>query len=140
MLNARSVETPPLIGQETKTAVNPGQSISWPLAAFLIILLACAVGPYLNTLKNGFVYDDSSQILNNPYVRGRHHLPEILSTNVWSYRGGTAGVTNYYRPLMLLSYLLCFSLFGPHAFAFHAVNILFHAAVVIVLFKLTEQM
>src|SRR5207248_7328511 len=56
------------------------------------------------------------------------------------YRGGSPGATGYYRPLMLLAYLFCFSLFGAHAFAFHALNILLHAAVVVILFKVTEWM
>jgi protein O-mannosyl-transferase len=96
--------------------------------------------PYLNTLHNGFVYDDSDQVLNNPYIRNFHHLREILTTNVWSYRGGEPGTSNYYRPLMLLSYLLCFAFFGPHALGFHAMNVLFHATTVIMVFKVAERM
>ena len=140
MLNHQFVETPHRADRETANPAGHGSWLRWPAIALIGILLLCAVVPYLNTLKNGFVYDDSSQILNNPYIRSPHHLREILFTNVWSYRGGAPGVTNYYRPLMLLSYLFCFSLFGPHAFAFHALNILLHAAVVIILFKITERM
>lgn len=32
-------------------------------------LILLAVIPYLNTLLNGFVYDDTMQILENPYIR-----------------------------------------------------------------------
>lgn len=107
-------------------------------AASTLFLLA--VLPYLNTLHNEFVYDDLTQILINPYVRNFHHLRDIFMTSVWSYRGGAAGITNYFRPLMLLLYLLCYQLFGPHAAAFHAVNILLNAGVVIVLWKTSERM
>ncbi len=102
-------------------------------------LALCAVLPYLNTLLNGFVYDDITQVTNNPYLHSFRHLPEIFSTTVWSYVG-TQGVTNYYRPMMTFGYLVCYQLFGPVAYEFHLVNLLLHAAVVMTLFALSLRM
>lgn len=102
------------------------------------VLLLAATLPYAGTLANGFVYDDNTQVLNNPYVQGFGHLEEMFTTNVWSYVGAQ-GVTNYYRPMMTLSYLVTFQLFGPLAYAFHLANLLLHVAVVLVLFVLTQQ-
>ena len=108
-----------------------------PIAA--LVLLSAV--PYLNTLRNGFVYDDTTQVLNNPYVRSFHHVREIFTTTVWSYRGGAeATATAYYRPMMMLLFLLCFQFFGPAAAFFHLANILFNAAVVIAVFLVTERM
>src|SRR5690348_5689337 len=118
---------------------EPNRRLRLPSIVIIGILLISSVLPYLNTLKNGFVYDDRTQVLNNPYIRNFHHLREIFATDVWSYRGAP-GITNYYRPLMQLSYLLWFSLFGPHAFAFHVLNILVNAAVVVALFSTTRRM
>src|SRR6266542_5024866 len=140
MLNRQFLETSPIDGHAPAAPLEQGGSFRWPTLALMAILLVCAVAPYLNTLWNGFVYDDSTQILNNPYIRSVHHLREILITNVWSYRGGAPGITDYYRPMMLLSYLLWFLLFGVHAVAFHGLNIVLHAAVVITLFQTTERL
>ena len=74
--------------------------------------MALAVLPYLNTLHNFFVYDDITQILNNPYLQSFHHLKEIFTTPVWSFLGGNYP-RNYYRPLMSFGYLLCYQFFGP---------------------------
>ena len=71
------------------------------------ILILLAVLPYANSLRNGFVYDDNTQVLNNPYVQNFSHLGDIFSTTVWSYVGAQ-GVTNYYRPMMTFSYLLLY--------------------------------
>jgi len=106
------------------------------LAAILII----AAVPYLNALGNGFVYDDYQQILINPYLRSFHYLRTIFTTSVWSFLGGAAGVTNYYRPLMTFGYLLCFKLFGPSAFAFHLVSLLMHLAVVLLVYQVTASL
>jgi tetratricopeptide (TPR) repeat protein len=108
-------------------------------ASLLTILLLCAVLPYLNTLGNGFIYDDNNEILNNPYLRSFGHLREILSTNTLAHLGAR-GVTNYYRPVSVVGFLLCYQAFGPLAYGFHLANLLLNAAVVCVLFALTDRM
>ncbi|MGO9273607.1 MAG: tetratricopeptide repeat protein [Terriglobia bacterium] len=112
----------------------------WSLAALIATLALLAALPYLNTLHNGFVWDDSTQVLNNPYIRNFHHLREIFTTTVWSYQGRAATTTAYYRPLMMLLYLACFHLFGPVAGVFHLANVLLNVLVVIALFQVTERM
>src|SRR5713101_9519416 len=92
-------------------------------APLLSLLFLLAVMPYVNTLASGLVYDDYPQLVENPYVRSLHYLREIFSTTVWSFQG-TQGITNYYRPLMTLGYLICYQLFGPLPYGFHLANIL----------------
>jgi len=107
--------------------------------ALMGLLFLLAVLPYLNTLRNGFVYDDDAQVLHNPYIRDFNHLREIFTTEVLSYQGiGTAA--NYYRPMMNFGYLLCYRLFGPRAYGFHLVNMLLNGLVVILLFSVTKRM
>lgn len=103
-------------------------------------LVLAAVIPYLNTLPNGFIYDDHFQILTNPYLRSFHYVRAIFTTSVWSYLGGARGLTNYYRPLMTFGYLLCFQLFGASAFAFHLVNLALNAAVVLLVYAVSVQL
>jgi Tfp pilus assembly protein PilF len=99
------------------------------VAVLILVTLLC----YGNILANSFVYDDDQQILQNPYIRSWHFLPEIFTTTVWSFVG-QAGATNYYRPLMTLSFLILWKLFGPIPFGFHLFSIVVHAGVVILVF------
>ncbi|HEV2177507.1 MAG TPA: tetratricopeptide repeat protein [Terriglobia bacterium] len=116
------------------------EAMHWPDRALISLLILASVVPYANTLFNAFVYDDNTQVMNNPYIQSFHHLRAIFSTTVWSYVGAQ-GVTNYYRPMMTLGYLLCYKFFGGEvAYGFHLANVLLHAAVVCVLFKVTELM
>jgi len=108
-------------------------------ALLITALVACATLPYLNILYNGFVYDDDTQLLKNPYVRSFRYLKEIFTTNVWSF-GGVRAITNYYRPMMTLGYLVCYRLFGMQAYGFHLVSLLLHALVVCLVFVLTERL
>lgn len=123
--------------QEERTTARAGRR--WSDAALAGVLALCAALPYANTLFNGFVYDDITQITHNPYLASIHHLREIFSTTVWSYVGAE-GVTNYYRPMMTLGYLVCYQLFGPVAYEFHLVNVALDAAVVVMLFAVTRRL
>src|SRR5450432_1787613 len=83
------------------TAVPALPSEAMLVGLLLLVTLLCCV----NILSNGFVYDDDQQVLQNPYIRSWRFLPQIFGTTVWSFVG-EAGATNYYRPLMTLSFLL----------------------------------
>ena len=104
--------------------------------AFLALL---ATLPYLNTLHNLFVYDDATQVVNNPYVQNFDHLKEIFTTPVWSFLGGDYA-HNYYRPLMSFGYLLCRRFCGARPLAFHLVNLVLNLLVVLLLFFVTWRM
>ena len=121
------------------TSVGSGRLGRWRDSHLVAILILAALLPYANSLRNGFVYDDNTQVLNNPYVQNFRHVADIFSTTVWSYVGAQ-GVTNYYRPMMTFSYLLLYQTFGPLAYPFHLVSVLLHAAIVCLLFVLTVRM
>jgi protein O-mannosyl-transferase len=97
------------------------------------VLFILAVACYGNTLNHSFVYDDNQQILQNPYIKSWHFLPDLFSTTVWSYIG-SAGVSNYYRPLMTLTYLILWKSFGELPFGFHLFNILLNGLVVVAVY------
>jgi protein O-mannosyl-transferase len=107
-------------------------------SSLFAVLILLAVLPYANSLANGFVYDDNTQVLNNPYVQDFDHLGDIFSTTVWSYVGAQ-GVTNYYRPMMTFSYLLLYQAFGPLAYPYHLVSVILHVGIVCLLFALLQR-
>lgn len=121
--------------------LNPagqGGSARWVEPGVVVFLTLLAGLPYLNSLWNGFVYDDPMQVLANPYLKDFRHLHEIFTTWVWSFQG--RDIAYYYRPMMELVYLALFQLFGPQAWAFHLMNVLLHIAVVLVLYQVTKKL
>ena len=94
--------------------------------------------PYVNTLLAGFVYDDNFQVVANPYVHSFHHLREIFTTTVWSFEGA-AGVTNYFRPMMTLGYLLTYQIAGLVPFSFHLVNLVLNCGAVWLVFLVLRR-
>src|SRR5580704_8303115 len=98
-------------------------------AVTFLILFILAFLPYSNIFYNQFVYDDGFQVVDNPYAHSFKYLPQIFKTTVWSFQGAQ-GISNYYRPMMTLGYLLTYQVAGLVPFGFHLVNILLEAIAV----------
>jgi tetratricopeptide (TPR) repeat protein len=95
--------------------------------------------PYLTTLRNGFIYDDFQQILENPFVHSFRHFSAVFGSTVWSFQGAEGGL-NFYRPLITVIYLLCWSVSGPIPIVYHLLNITFQAANVALLYWVTRRL
>ena len=121
--------------QTTGTARNYPPKVPSLFPILLIVAVSLAV--YGNTLVNGFVYDDVPQVVQNPWIRELRFIPEIFSTNVWAFQGIS---TNYYRPLMHISFMLSYYLFGLAPWGFHFVNILLHAGVTVLVYLISFRL
>ncbi|MDP2168580.1 MAG: tetratricopeptide repeat protein [Thermodesulfovibrionales bacterium] len=87
-----------------------------------VVLFSFAV--YLNSLSNGFVYDNHFMIENNPWIKDIKHLPDIFTKDMWAFMGKS----NYYRPIPHLSNMAVYHVFGPDPFGFHLFYLSVHAA------------
>jgi protein O-mannosyl-transferase len=92
----------------------------------LVLLVALFHGP---TLANGFVYDDAWTLVDNPIVRDPGHLADLLGPNL-----ARAGVPDAGRPVLLATEMLDHALWGNRPAGYHLQNLLWHAAVVLLLF------
>jgi len=115
---------------------SPPDKTVWLMLA---VIAAASFAVYLNTLSNGFVYDDNGQIRLNPWIRDVRHLPEIFTKSVWSF-GSVSTLTNYYRPLMHVINMASYHLFGLAPWGFHLVNVLFHVGNSVLVFLLVRRL
>ena len=114
-------------------------SVSKPLiAGTLLAIVVASFAVYFNALSNGFIFDDVPQVVNNPWIRDFRYLPTIFSTEVWGFKG--VGVSNYYRPLIHVAYMIAYHLFGLSTVGFHAINVLVHAGVSVLVFLITFKL
>ena len=104
-----------------KTILN-----SRAVAAVIIMIVVLSV--YATSLGNGFVHDDHDQIINNPWITSARYLPSILFSSVWSFQGDPQALSNYYRPVMYIIYMVEYHLFNLSPWGWHLVNILLHSA------------
>ncbi len=107
---------------------RPGRARGCRLLALLLAgvgLVAVLVhGP---ALAGGFVWDDQALIVNNQSIRSWEHLGDILSRDFFHLHDDPAPY-GYYRPVVTLSYLLDYQLWGLEPAGFHLTNVLVHAA------------
>jgi len=97
---------------------------------------------YVNTLRHEFVYDDLELILNHPLIRQPWNLPGIVLGTYW----GGVRADALYRPLTIWTLALNYGanvalglpLFLP--FGFHLVNLLLHAAVGCLFFRILQEL
>jgi Tfp pilus assembly protein PilF len=118
-----------------RTEPSPESRRETVIFLFLFLL---AFLPYANTLFNDFVYDDSFQVVENPYVHSFRYLRQIFTTTVWSFQGAQ-GVTNYFRPMMTFLYLLTYQIAGTVPFSFHLTNLVLNGVVVWLVFYLVRR-
>lgn len=89
---------------------------------------------YANSLGNGFAWDDSIVILNNPVLKGSA-LSLFSSIDTVS----DAMPSPYYRPVTLLSFFLEQQLHGFNPFLVRLFNVLLHSANAFLLFFLARM-
>lgn len=95
-----------------------------------IIAILTAI-TYLNSLPNQFVYDDTSTITGNHLIRDWGNLRVLFTRDYFKYSGELT-----YRPLVTLSYMIDYSLWGTDPAGYHIVNVILHAINVTLLYVL----
>jgi len=99
-------------------------------------VLFVAVAAYLNSLGNGFAYDDNAVVLRNDVVtEGR--WGEALLGPYWPESREGAGL---YRPVTVTSFAAEWRLWKGDPLGFHAVNVAMHALVSLLVLALLTRM
>jgi protein O-mannosyl-transferase len=112
-------------------------------SAYAVIPAMLALLTSINTLWNGFAFDDTQQILRNELIKRFSNLPLIFTNSVWSFNPDSllvAAVDSYYRPLFMALFTLNYSIFGTTAWGWHLVNALIHAAVTLMVFFVLKEL
>lgn len=111
-------------------------------------ILAITFAAFANTLRNGFAYDDTTQILQNELIRDWSNLPAALTKEVWFWRvqqdkdptKQDGPTTPYYRPVFVVYLMVGWHLFGgASATGWHFANILMHLLAVLFVFLICEK-
>ena len=103
-----------------------------PARGDLVLLLLLSVLPFLNGLTGDFTYDDKVIVRDNPRLVSSSKAGQILTTH---YFGDGEDTATNYRPVVLLSYAVQRWVHGNRPLPFHAVNVVLHAAVTLLLFR-----
>jgi hypothetical protein len=93
-----------------------------------VAVAVCAIVPHLGALWNGLAMDDLYIIAWNPLVHSLSGVWKAFAAPYWPPDLGG----QMYRPLPLASFAIDWTITGGHPTWFHALNLLLHAAVAVV--------
>ena len=105
----------------------------------LVLIATLAVTLYLNILPNTFMSDDWSQVVENSFLRRSDGLQKIFTTHAHGYMGPVA-MSNFYRPLMHTAFYLMFRLSGLNPAGYHALSILLHTAICLLVYAVIARL
>lgn len=89
----------------------------------LLILVITGFFCYLNSFSNELFWDDHDGIVNNVYIKDWSYLPNYFSENLIA---GSGQVSNYWRPLVLISFALDYQFAGLNPTVYHLTNLFWH--------------
>ncbi len=93
-----------------------------------LLLAAAVIAAYFNILPGAFIHDDISEIVENPYIKDPAFIGRIFTSPAWSFEFSEerTGVSNYYRPLQYLTYLVIYRVWGANPLGFRLFKLLLH--------------
>lgn len=103
--------------------------------AGLLFLIAMIL--YLPALFNGFLYDDTFVILENPWIKSFDYISNIFFSNEWGF---TKGASKYYRPTFHLVLMAQYRLFNTAPWGYHLTSVFFHAINTVLVFMIAHAL
>lgn len=81
---------------------------------------------YVNALPNDFVWDDDILVVENHLIKSVRNLPAFFSRSFFELEAAGSSGGSYYRPFILVSLAVDYSIWGLRPFGYHLTNILIH--------------
>ena len=103
----------------------------------LVLLATLAV--YAATVDFGFVYDDRTQIILNPFLRSWRYFSRYFLRDVWSQAGRGQG-SNYYRPIFMVWLRVNYALFHLKPAGWHLAVVFLHVGVTGLVYLLARKL
>jgi Tfp pilus assembly protein PilF len=92
----------------------------------VLVIVFLGVACYANALRNGFVWDDKTEVLGNRFLRSWAFLPRLFTTDLRPANDAGGEPTPVYRPLRAVLHLIDYQIWGPNPFGFHLTNVVLH--------------
>gem|GEM_PF-982357 len=91
---------------------------------------------YINTVWNGYSFDDNFVTNNETVTKGISAIPEIFTGYYFQEKGNTFG----YRPVVRSMYAVEYSLFGDNPAMSHFISILLYSLLCLVIYRFLKKL
>ena len=108
-------------------------TLEWQLLLLILVV-------YLNALKCGFVFDDISAVLDNKDLKPHTPWTSLFWHDFWGTPMSREHSHKSYRPLCVLTFRLNYLVHGLEPWGYHLTNIILHALVCIMYYRLLKAL
>ena len=111
------------------------------LSTSQIISIIVFVGfmAFVNIFGNSFVWDDEEMVVKNFPIFQTTNIPQFFKQATF-FSGGSGLSGWFYRPLVMISFLLTGVVFGQSPFGFHLVQLVLHLVGASILFLVLKEL
>ncbi|HAX62211.1 MAG TPA: hypothetical protein DCX95_06650 [Elusimicrobia bacterium] len=87
---------------------------------FLTFIILISTAIYINALKSEFVFDDEFIVEKNTLIRSMKNIPQIFVSSYW---GEHSKDTLLYRPIVITTFAIDYSIWKLKPFGYHLTNV-----------------
>lgn len=109
----------------------------------IVGLLIAGFFSYGNSMKNPFLYDDKPLIVENAFIRDFGNIGKVFCVDLHhfgSHKLKQDKKVSYYRPVIAVSFMADYFLWGLNSVGYHLTNILFHICNAFLIFILGQAL
>jgi hypothetical protein len=121
------------------SAASPVWGLSPRQLAILAAIVLATIAIYLPSLRNGWVFDDWEEFVDNKLIHSWSFIWNSFRYDVWWFRDPAhLPQSSYYRPLQNVWFAANAWLFGTHPAPWHLAKIVLHAVIVVLCFRVSQ--
>jgi len=127
------------IQRHARTSAPRRWDLSSRETAILVAIVLATIAIYIPSLRNGWLWDDWIQIVNNPLIHSWSFVwNSFIHDSWWFQNPAQLPQSAYYRPLQDTWFAANALVFGNHPAAWHLVKIILHAIAVVLCFRVAQ--
>jgi protein O-mannosyl-transferase len=112
-------------------------SVWYPVILILLIFLL-----YGRTISFHYVKMDDMDLIvdNEPFIKHTKNIPQAFRQSCFEIPGHLTVSKSYYRPMLIVSFMLDYRLHGARPSVFHFMNILYHIFACLLLYGFIRKL
>lgn len=106
---------------------------------YIFCILVLGFATFLNSFLNPFMWDDSYQIIDSPFVHSLDNIPYMFLTSIDNQESTNLLFGHYYKPFMFILYALLYSAGNGEPLVFHLIQVALHSINAVILWYIYQR-
>lgn len=103
------------------------------------VVIIAAVIPYINAPKGYFIWDDINLIVLDYQIKSFKFIGEVFTRDFFGFSDESRKY-GYYRPLVTITYMIDYAIWGKSAYGYHISNMIMHIINCLLIFFILRRL